>query len=219
MTFPARTITFVRHAQSLSNAGAVTMEHSAIPLTELGHRQAQRLAELLPQQPPLVCVSPFERTRHTARPYLQRTGAASRTVHALHEFESFDARLLQGLDGAGRRPVVEAYWREAEPQRRMGESAETFAEFTARVAGFRQQEMPLLPHGTVVFGHGIWIAMLCWTALGFATADGQAMRGFRAFQLGLPLPNGAVYYFDETTPGQWRVRADDALMRKVDAVA
>lgn len=212
-----RSITFVRHAQSLSNAGGVTMEHGAIPLTERGHRQAQRLAELLPPQPPLVCISPFERTRDTARPYLQRTGAPSRTVHALHEFESFDARLLQGLDGAGRRPVVDDYWRRGEPLQRMGESAETFAEFADRVAAFRRAEMPLLPHGTVVFGHGIWIAMLCWTALGFATADGQAMRGFRAFQLGLPLPNGAVYHFDETTPGQWRVRADDALMRQVDA--
>ena len=59
MTFPARTITFVRHAQSLSNAGGVTMEHGAIPLTELGHRQAQRLADDL--HDPLARVERGER--------------------------------------------------------------------------------------------------------------------------------------------------------------
>ena len=44
-------IYFVRHGQSLANAGGVTMDHHAIPLTDIGHRQAAALAAFLPDSP------------------------------------------------------------------------------------------------------------------------------------------------------------------------
>ena len=37
---PLRTLYFVRHGQSLANAGGVTMPNAEIPLTDLGQRHA-----------------------------------------------------------------------------------------------------------------------------------------------------------------------------------
>jgi hypothetical protein len=54
--------------------------------------------------------------------------------------------------------------------------------------------------------------------LGFAAQDGPGMRAFRQFQLGLPMPNCAVYRLREVVPGIWRVQADETIMRKLAAV-
>ena len=44
-------IVFVRHGQSVANAGGVTMEHDEIPLSPLGMRQAALLAPRLRRPP------------------------------------------------------------------------------------------------------------------------------------------------------------------------
>ncbi|MDP4302964.1 histidine phosphatase family protein [Leptothrix discophora] len=215
---PLRSLTFIRHGQSLANAGGVTMPHHAIPLTPLGHRQAERLAGLLPDAPAEVLVSPFERARDTAAPYLARTGRSARVVDLLREFESIDPAELAGLTGEQRRPITEAYWADGQPDRRMGAQAETFRESVARVEAFMALEMPRMPDGSVVFGHGMWTAMLIWRLFGFRADDGQAMVSFRRFQLALPMPNGAVWHLHQAG-GAWRCEVDEVLTRQVQALA
>lgn len=213
--------TFVRHGQSLSNVGGVTVAHHAIPLTETGHAQARRLAELLPPAP-LVLASPFERALHTARPWCERHGMAAQTQAALREFETIDPALVAGMTGAECRPVADAYWARADVNERMGERAETFAEFAARVQDFRARQMPALPAGTLVFGHGMWMAMLMWQCMGFSWGDAQAMRAFRRFQLGLPVPNGAAYVFTRVLAragSGWHAQAQEGVLREMTALA
>ena len=49
---PAMTrIYFVRHGESVANAGGVTMEHAIIPLSPLGVAQAATVAEILDIDP------------------------------------------------------------------------------------------------------------------------------------------------------------------------
>jgi broad specificity phosphatase PhoE len=213
-----RTLTFVRHGQSLANAGGVTMPHHAIPLTALGHRQAGRLAQLLHDAPAEVLVSPFERARDTAAPYLARLGLGVRVVDRLREFESIDPAELAGLNGEQRRPITDAYWAGGEPDRRMGAQAETFRESVARVEAFMAEDLPRMPDRSVVFGHGMWTAMLIWRLLGFRADDGLAMVAFRRFQLGLPMPNGAVWRLHEAGD-TWRCEVDDAIARQVAKLA
>lgn len=73
-----KTLTFIRHAESVSNAGGVTMPHEAIPLSDLGHLQAQKLAALRSVPPVAVLVSSmFVRIRPlhpfvTAFPWFRR---------------------------------------------------------------------------------------------------------------------------------------------------
>ena len=212
-----KTITFVRHGQSTANAGGVTMPHDIIPLSELGRQHAQVLAKLLPDRPSLILTSEYLRAQHTAQPYCDRVGMAAQTHPLVHEFSTIDPVLLQGMDGEQRRPIADAYWLESDPAKRMGATAETFIEFDQRVAAF-QSQLHQLPDGSVLFGHGMWIGMLVWKLLGFGARDTIGMKAFRRFQLGLPMPNGAIYRLREAAPGQWFASVDEAAMRTLLAV-
>ncbi len=214
-----RTLTFVRHGQSLANVGGVTMPHASIPLTDVGRAQAAWLAGALHGDAGEVLVSPFDRARDTAAPYLARTGAAARVLDLLREFESIDPDELRGLTGEQRRPITDAYWADGRPDRRMGARAETFRESVARVQAFIDTELPGLPDRSVVFGHGMWTAMLVWRLLGFGADDGAAMVAFRRFQLALPMANGAVWRVHVGVDGAQRCEVDDALSRQVAALA
>lgn len=213
-----KTITFIRHGQSVANAGGVTMEHGAIPLSELGNAQARALAAMLERSPSQILASSYVRAQETARPFCEKVSMGMQLHPLLHEFSTFDPALLEGMNGAQRQPLVEAYWQEADPARRMGEGAETFAEFDRRVGAFLPQ-LQDLPDGTVLFGHGMWMALLIWKLLGFRSSDSLGMKAFRRFQLGLPIPNCAVYHLKEARPGHWHPQADEGLMRKLLAVS
>ncbi|MDO5692714.1 MAG: histidine phosphatase family protein [Pseudomonadota bacterium] len=201
------TLTLVRHGQSLANAGGLTMPHADIPLTDEGHAQAAALARVLPGSPALVLTSPFLRAQQTATPYCERTGMAARVETLLQEFDAIDPALLQGMDGAQRRPIADAFWQASDAHARMGGAAETFHEFGQRVQRFIDDVLPTLPDGTVAFGHGQWIAMLCWKLLGLGLDDGAAMRRFRLFSSGLPLHNGAIWRVYRLPAGGWHMRA------------
>lgn len=195
------------------------MEHHAIPLTDVGRNQAELLSLVLPDLPANVLVSPFLRAQDTAAPYCNRHAVKPRTLNLLREFETIDPELLKDMTGNERRPIVDAYWAESSPDKRMGERAETFREFVERVALFKAMELPLLGDRTIVVGHGMWTAMLIWRLLGFSADDSYAMKAFRRFQLGFPMPNGAVYRLTETQPSQWSVTAEESVIRQIVALA
>jgi broad specificity phosphatase PhoE len=196
-------LTFVRHAQSVSNAGGLTQPHLAIPLTAHGQMQARALGARLAGPAPVVRVSRFVRAQQTAAPYCQRFNLEPQVDADLDEFSVIDPALIAGLNGAQRKPYVKAYWAELGLHRRLGESADTFAEFVERVRRF-QGRLDQLPDGTVIFGHGIWLAMLQWHLQGQGVTDTAGMRAFREFQLQLPMPNCAVVCLVRGRE-QWRV--------------
>ena len=193
------------------------MDHDAIPLTELGLRQARRVSEALQPAPAQVLVSAYSRTHETAAPYCARVGCSPRVHPSLHEFSTIDPALLAGMNGEQRRPIADAYWQAADPAARKGPHAETYEEFDRRVAAFLP-ELEDLPDRTVLFGHGMWFGLIVWKLLGFSAADGPGMKAFRRFQLGLPIPNCATYALIRSDDGHWRVRADEAAMRAVASV-
>lgn len=187
------------------------MEYAAIPLSERGIRQAHRIVEYLPPSPRLVLVSPMIRTAQTAEPYCQRHGVRPGTAESLAEFSAICPTLIADLTGEQRKPYVAQYWADPDPSRRMGPGADTFLEFLKRVREF-EQRMADLPDGTIVFGHGIWFGLLLWTLLGYSAEDARGMCRFRRFQLGLPMPNCAV--FTLTGAGRaWSVQANEAASR------
>lgn len=201
-----KNITFVRHGESTANAGGITMAQAKIPLSELGKQQVMALAPLLPVQPALILTSGYLRTQQTSKPYCGRVGMTATANPLLNEFSAIDAALIAGMDGAQRKPFMDDYWREPSMTKRMGNDADTFAEFAQRVTAFAQG-MDDLPDGTVIFGHGIWIGLLVWQSLGFTCTDDAGMRAFRRFQLGLPMPNCAVYQLVQVASSRWLPRA------------
>lgn len=213
-----KTITFIRHGQSTANAGGITMAHDAIPLSELGIRQAEILADMLKLQPSAIYVSEFVRTHETAKPFCEKVSMSAKVQPLLNEFSSIDPELIQGMNGEQRRPIADAYWQAADPTKRMGVRADIFIEFEQRVAAFIC-ELDALPDNSVLFGHGIWFGMLTWKLLGFNARDSQGMKAFRRFQMGLPMPNCAVYTLDSPAPGHWRARVNEEVMHTILALA
>lgn len=105
-----KNIIFIRHSESIANAGGVTMAHDAIPLSELGKAQAQALATVLDLQPGRIVVSEYVRTYQTALPFCNKVSMQPMILSALNEFSCLDPALIQGMVGAQRRPIAEAYW-------------------------------------------------------------------------------------------------------------
>ena len=99
----AKHIYFVRHGESVSNAGGITMEHAKIPLTPRGYAQAIAVAGQLPAKPVRVLSSAFLRARETAKPYSERVGVMVEVQPLLNEFSAIDPSLLHGMNGAQRR--------------------------------------------------------------------------------------------------------------------
>jgi broad specificity phosphatase PhoE len=140
-----------------------------------------------------------------------------KTQPLLNEFSCIDPARIQGMNGEQRRPIADAYWELGDPAKRLGENADTFQEFEQRVAAFIL-DLDILPDKTLLFGHGIWFGMLIWKLLGFSANDCEGMKAFWRFQLGLPMPNCAVYYQESPVPGHWRLRADEASTRRIATI-
>jgi alpha-ribazole phosphatase len=212
------TFFLIRHGQSQANAGGVTIENPLVPLTELGERQARALAALLPAATPAVWSSPFKRSLDTAMPYCDMMGVEPMLHDELREFETLDTQHMRGSSCTEREAALARYWREADPDRRTGPAGETFREFHERVARVRTAWLPSLPDGTVIFGHGMWMALLFWQIWGFEQIDHTAMTHFRRFQLGLPTPNAVVYGVTQVAAGQWTISVNEPALRAVAGI-
>jgi hypothetical protein len=62
----------IRHGESESNAGFPSDDPESIPLTTLGHRQAEQIARVFSELPALIVTSPYLRARQTAQPTISR---------------------------------------------------------------------------------------------------------------------------------------------------
>ncbi len=208
---------FVRHAQSVTNAGGITMERDVVPLTPLGQHQADELAEALNVIPSKILVSGLLRAQQSAEPFCKHFNMQPEVWACLNEFSMIDLKLIAGYTREQRTPVAEAYWAESDPHKRIGIEADTFLEFNARVAEFHSR-MHELPNDTVVFGHSTWFSLLVWRLLGHRAEDGPGMARFRRFLLGLPVPNGSVYRLNQASTGKWSVQFDADLQERIDSV-
>jgi alpha-ribazole phosphatase len=207
-----------RHGQSQANVGGITLENPIVPLTDLGRLQARALAPLLPATTVRIWSSPYERALDTAAPYCARMGQTPAVHDDLREFENIDTRQMSGGPFSEREAAVARYWLESDPERRTGPGAETFHEFHERVARVRHDFLPSLPDGTVIFGHGMWMALLFWQLLGFGKVDHLGMTLFRRYQLGFPTPNTVVYALARGSVGKWSVEVDEAALRTIGSI-
>lgn len=204
---------FIRHGESVANAGGVTLPHADIPLSARGRREASIVAGLLPASPSRIYCSPFLRAMSTAEPYSQRTGVPLTVLDELQEFSAIDPALLEGMSGAQRRPIADAYWADADPGRRMGANAETFAEFHTRVR-LGIDTLRTIEDGSVVFGHGIWLGLAYWMTERNMASTPDDMRAFRVYQSGIPLPNCGCHRVSLDEGGAVRIRFDADIHRR-----
>ena len=192
-----KTLYLIRHAQSTANADDTSLPDREIPLSAAGGQQAAELVCRLPENR-RVFVSEMRRTHETAAPYCARHGIRPEILPCLNEFSYLPFAAVQGLDATARKPLAQAYWQRADPHFRAGSGADTFAEFDSRVSDFLLNVWPILPHGSLLFGHGIWMVLLAWWLAGNHAETGADMAAFRAFQSSLHVANASVWRLDGT---------------------
>jgi len=127
------------------------------------------------------------------------------TEPLLNEFSVLSQELIEGMLGAQRRPIADAYWEESDVNKRMGIQADTFLEFDNRVQAFIVK-MASLPNNTILFGHGFWFALLVWHLMGFLANENPGMKAYKRFQQGLPLNNCIIYALSSGHNLPWSVQ-------------
>lgn len=126
-------ILWIRHAQSIGNAGMPTENRSSFPLSALGVEQAKLLANKIPFTPDLIVASPFRRAWETAAPTSARYPTVKMEIWPeIHEFTYLSPATCVGTTAEDRRPRVKAYWAALDPDYRDGDDAETFRDVMGR---------------------------------------------------------------------------------------
>jgi len=187
-----REVWFVRHSESVANAGARTREAPTYPLTECGFRQAAALAGALAVEPELIVVSPYTRARQTAEPAIRRFHRSTVEEWPVHEVQYLAPSLCVDTTQDDRRELSLQYWERADP-RFTAPGAESFAEFVARAADAVERLVRRPERRVFVFSHGHFMSAVAWLILSRpGVIDSAAMRRFHQFTHAWSVPNCAI---------------------------
>ncbi len=130
---PGVEVWWIRHGESVRNAGQRTFDTYHAPITPLGEAQALRAAAALPGPPDLLVRSSFLRTTQTAAPMLARFPATPVEIWDVHEHQMLCDVRTRDTTRHEREPMVHAYWERHDPDHVEGVGAESFRGFVARV--------------------------------------------------------------------------------------
>lgn len=202
MTLAAR---FIRHGESVANAGGLTTETAAVPLTALGREQALAVARGLEAAPDLIITSPYTRACDSAAPAAARFPDAPFEVWPVQEFASLAFARCVNTNTTQRRPWVEEFWGFADPALVDGPGAECYAALVGRVRAALRRLSGLTVGSVAVFSHGGFMKAVHWEIVsGAPPVTPVTMRAFRASHLAAPIANaeGFVARWDGAA---WRV--------------
>lgn len=186
---------FIRHGESLSNAGSsIILPNADIPLTHKALQQAQDLASTWETVPSAIYTSEFIRTQQTANPLCDKYAITATPLAILNECDTLGFDLLKTLPPEEKLPLIQRYWKDGNPHERIGQMGETYAEFCGRVAEFTT-ELPSLKKRSIIIGHGMWLAQFLWQSLKFGNHQPtqESMQQFGNFFLHLPIANLAQF--------------------------
>lgn len=187
-----RMLYFVRHGQSMANAGAFAMADREIPLSALGRQQVLDLLARWALRPAQLYCSQMLRARQTAAYFAAAHGLAAQEIAELDEFSYLALATVEGKVPAEVAVLARDYWQRGDPAHRDGDIADSFDDFAARVEAFLAR-LHDFEDGSVFVGHGIWIGLLAWRLQGRTVNRPADMQAFRAFQTGMHVPNAGVY--------------------------
>lgn len=187
-----REVWFVRHGESVANAGGRTQEAGSYSLSERGFRQAEQLASVLDARPELIIHSTYLRARQTAQPFMAKMPHVPVEEWPVHEVQYLDPAHCVGTTQDERRLLARDYWVKCDPNY-AAPGAESFVLFIGRVREALDALASRHEKHTVVFAHGHVMRAVAWLLLFKPSAlDVAAMRHFRNFMEGYPVPNCSV---------------------------
>lgn len=189
-----KTLWFIRHAQSLSNAGLPTDTPHSIGLSELGVQQAERLAAQWETQPQLIVVSPYDRTTATAQPLMKRYPDCPVITMPVHELTFLAPALYAGTTEEMRREPAGQFWDRSDPDYCDGEGAESFRQFYARIDAAVNELLQREEARIAVFCHSYVIKAIVWRLLHPTQEVTNAhMKAFHGFHRSMVVKNAQVF--------------------------
>lgn len=191
-----KTLWFIRHAESLSNAGFPTDTPHAIGLSEKGLAEAEALATQWRTDPDLIVVSRYSRTAYTAAPLCRLHPQVPVIELPVHELTFLAPARYIGTTETLRREPARQYWERCDPDYCDGEGAESFRTFCERIDAAVRTLRERPEQRIAVFCHAYVIKAILWRQLhpdAAVTAD--YMRDFFDFHLRCVVTNVQVYPF------------------------
>lgn len=189
-----KNVRLVRHGESAANAGAATLDHASIPLTEKGIEQAKRVAESVGRAPDLIVTSPFSRARASADATISIFPDAPFETWQIEEFTYLDPTRCMNTTVGQRKVWVEQYWANADPSYIDGEGAESFLKFVGRARSFLDLLATHPAQDILVFSHGQFLNAVGWLIERKPLqVDAQAMIEWRKYEIDNHVSNGCGY--------------------------
>lgn len=186
-------IWFIRHAESEANAGFVSSDPGAIPLTEKGRQQAIAVSKIIPETPSLIVDSPYIRTQQTAQPTLRRFPQVENQKWNIQEFTFLSPEVCRNTTASQRRPWVKEYWERNDPFYCHSEGAESFADLLLRVQDIFRRIENIESGYVLIFSHGQFMraSLLSLLVKSFEPTP-DLMQKFELFTRTLEIPNCGI---------------------------
>lgn len=134
-----KSLYFIRHGESLANAGGTPLPNADIPLTQKGHTQARdRLVhwQQLGIHPSHIYHSAMLRTQQTALPFCQHYDMTASTLDFLDELNTLAFDVIKDISVDARCQINQGWWQTMELNDRHGVGADSFGAFIGQVDTF-----------------------------------------------------------------------------------
>lgn len=207
-----KSVRLIRHGESAANAGAATVDHASIPLTQHGVDQARRVALSFANAPDLLVTSPFSRAVATSQFTASAFPSVPIETWPIQEFTYLEPTRCVNTTVAQRRDWVREYWNQVNPSFVDGDGAESFLEFVTRAQAFLERLAAHPSKDIVVFSHGQFINAVAWLIERQpAKIDRRAMTEWREYEIANHVENCGGYQlmYGQSDSG-WRLTSRDA---------
>lgn len=190
-----REVWYIRHAESVANAGSVTTEASIYSLSPRGFTQAEDFArhiQGLDVRPDAIVHSTYVRARETAIPTIGVLPGVPVEEWPVQEVQYLDPAKCIGTTQDQRRDLAIEYWERCDPDH-AEPGAESFSAFIGRVSAALDRIAARKERLTYVFTHGQFMSATAWLLLTRpAKLDCHAMRAYWEFIHSFSVPNCSV---------------------------
>jgi broad specificity phosphatase PhoE len=195
-------VLFIRHAQSVANAGGRTANIESIELSDLGKQQAQELAANFKIVPDLVIISPYVRTLLTAKPLIDRFKITNTQIwEEVKELTYLDRVKYADTTQDEREEGVKEFWKRNDPEWRDPNGAESFHDFILRIEHTLVKLMDAKKKydNIVVFTHGQFLLALRLFLKYPDLTPKELMNKFWEEYAEYPIYNAQVFTLDDLT--------------------
>lgn len=189
-------ILFIRHSESIANAGQKTSDPALIEITDLGKKQAIDIANAIEYPPELIITSPYLRTKQTAFPTINKYPNAKHEEWLVHEFTYLSPLKCKDTTAEDRKNFVHEYWLKNDPFLIDGEGAESFANLIDRSRATIEKLIQIKYDRIAVFSHGQFIGAMIWILKTGGKVSSEGMKDFKDFINSFEIPNASMIQID-----------------------